>query len=179
MIYGERIRFRAIEKDDLLAFVAWVNDPDVLQGIGIYLPFSMVDEQAWFEKDQARPHQEHNLAIEVKEMDLHEVETWKLIGNFGFFNYDRRNACTEFGIMIGEKSYWNRGYGTEAVRLLARHGFETLNLNRIYLRVLETNPRAIRAYEKAGFIHEGRQRQAEFRNGKYIDLLVMSLLRGD
>jgi RimJ/RimL family protein N-acetyltransferase len=62
---------------------------------------------------------------------------------------------------------------------LVKHGFQTINLNRIYLRVLETNPRAIRAYEKAGFTHEGRQRQADFRDGRYIDLLVMSMLRSE
>jgi len=78
--------------------------------------------------------------------------------------------------LIGDKSYWNQGYGTEALRLLLRVGFETLNLHRIFLRVYETNPRAIRAYEKAGFVQEGRQRQAEFKDGRYIDVLVMSML---
>jgi diamine N-acetyltransferase len=63
--------------------------------------------------------------------------------------------------------------------LLAMHGFNTLNLNRIYLRVVENNPRAIRAYEKAGFIHEGRQRKAEFKGGRYLDFLVMSMLRSE
>ena len=90
---------------------------------------------------------------------------------------DHRNRATEFGIMIGEKSYWNQGYGNEAVRLLLKLGFETMNLNRVFLRVFETNPRAIRAYEKAGFKREGRQRQGEWQNGRYIDVLVMSVLR--
>lgn len=176
MIFGERIRFRGVEQDDLATMVKWMNDPDVLQGIGVYLPFSMLDEQDWFDKMHARPPEEHNLAIEVKELSPQDEETWKLIGTCGFFNFDKRNACAEFGIMLGEKAYWNRGFGSEAVRLLVHLGFHTLNLNRIYLRVLETNPRAIRAYEKAGFVHEGRQRQADFRDGKYIDLLVMSIL---
>lgn len=179
MIFGERIRFRAIERDDLPNFVKWINDPDVKQGIGIYLPFSMADEQEWFDKEQKRPAAEHNLAIEVKELTPHGEETWKLIGTCGFFSYDQRNASAEFGIMLGEKSYWNKGYGTESVRLLVKHGFQTINLHRIYLRVLENNPRAIRAYEKAGFTHEGRQRQADFRHGRYIDLLVMSMLRSE
>jgi RimJ/RimL family protein N-acetyltransferase len=65
------------------------------------------------------------------------------------------------------------------MRLLLKHGFDTLNLNRIYLRVFETNPRAIRAYEKAGFTHEGCQRQAEFKEGRYLDVLVMSILRNE
>jgi RimJ/RimL family protein N-acetyltransferase len=81
--------------------------------------------------------------------------------------------------MIGDKTYWTQGYGTEAVRLLIKHGFNSLNLNRIFLRVFENNPRAIRAYEKAGFVHEGRERQAEFRDGRYIDVLLMSILKDE
>jgi diamine N-acetyltransferase len=187
MIYGKRIRFRAIEQSDLESFLKWINDPDLMPFIGVYLPFGSADEQDWYEKMHNRPHDERNMAIETQLQPPEQVrppgldaETgWKLIGSWGFFNLDWRNRSTEFGIMIGDKAYWNHGYGTEAVRLLAQHGFNTLNLNRIYLRVLENNHRAIRAYEKAGFIHEGRQRQAEFKDGKYLDLLVMSMLRSE
>lgn len=179
MIFGEHIRFRAIDRDDLPDFVKWINDPEVSQGIGKYLPFSMADEEDWFETMHKRPASEHVLAIEVKAVAPQGDETWRLVGSCGFFNHDQHNASAEFGIMIGDKSYWNKGHGTEAVRLLVKHGFHTLNLNRIYLRVLENNPRAIRAYEKAGFTHEGRQRQADFRDGKYIDLLVMSILKDE
>jgi RimJ/RimL family protein N-acetyltransferase len=180
MIYGEHIRLRAVEHDDLPTFVKWVNDPDVKQGIGVYLPLSMADEEEWFNKVHERIPEEHNLVIEVRKpaQDADEV-SWMMIGGCGFFNYDGRNRSTEFGIMIGDKSCWNHGYGTETVRLLVQHGFNTLNLNRIYLRVLDNNPRAIRAYEKAGFTYEGRQRQAEFKDGKYVDLLVMSILRDE
>jgi RimJ/RimL family protein N-acetyltransferase len=79
--------------------------------------------------------------------------------------------------MIGEKDYWNRGYGREVMKLMLRHGFNTLNLHRIWLRVFEHNVRGIRAYEHAGFIHEGRLRQVAFREGRYYDLMVMSVLR--
>ncbi len=180
MIFGQRIRFTGVERDDLATFINWVNDPEVLRGTGIYLPLSMADEQDWFETMRKKPMDEHNLAIEVLEPAADGSERgWKLIGGCSFFNLNHRNRSSEFGIMIGEKSYWNKGYGTEAVRLLCQHGFNTLNLNRIYLRVFETNPGAVRAYEKAGFMHEGRQRKAEFREGKYIDVLVMSLLKDE
>jgi len=188
MIYGERIRFRGAEREDLPAFVQWINDPDVLAGIGIYLPFSQAEEDEWFEGMLKHPADEHIMAIEIRTQAEREglrtdevtepgVEKWKLIGSCGFFNIDHRARSAELGINIGDKRYWNQGYGTEAVRLLCQHGFHTLNLHRIFLRVFETNPRAIRAYEKAGFTHEGRQRQAEFRNGKYIDVLIMSILQ--
>ncbi len=63
--------------------------------------------------------------------------------------------------------------------LLLRHAFNTLNLNRVGLRVYETNPRAIQSYRKAGFVEEGRLRQEEYRNGEYIDVICMSILRSE
>jgi RimJ/RimL family protein N-acetyltransferase len=79
--------------------------------------------------------------------------------------------------MLGEKEFWNKGYGTEAMQLVLQHGFQTLNLNRIMLEVYTTNPRAIRCYEKVGFVHEGCKRQGMYKNGVYIDVLLMSVLR--
>ena len=112
-------------------------------------------------------------------IELREAESWVPVGNCGFHKIDWRNRSAELGIFIGEKSYWSQGYGTEAMRLLLKHGFETLNLNRIFLRVFNSNLRAIRSYEKAGFIAEGKMRQAEFRRGAYKDVILMSVLRSE
>ena len=172
MIYGERIRLRAIEREDLSYFVAWLNDPEVLQGLLIYLPLSLKDEENWYENMMKRPMDEHPMVIEAQQED-----SWLPIGNCGFINIDWRTHSGEVGIFIGEKRLWNQGYGTDAMRLLLRHGFNTLNLNRIGLDVYDTNLRAVRSYEKAGFVHEGRKRQAIFQDGKYIDVLQMSILR--
>ena len=101
------------------------------------------------------------------------------IGNVGFHVIDWVGRSTELGIFIGEKTSWNQGYGREAIELLLDYGFNTLNLNRIFLRVDETNPGGIHCYEHAGFIHEGRLRQAKFEDGQYIDLLLMSVLRSE
>jgi RimJ/RimL family protein N-acetyltransferase len=172
MIYGNRIRLRHIEREDLPLFVKWLNDPEVRQGLAMFLPLSMVEEEDWFEKLLKRPAEEHPLVIEAQ-----NGEQWSVIGNLGLFGIDWKNRQAELGIFIGDKAYWNKGYGTEAVRLLLKHGFQTLNLHRIFLRVYTNNPRAIRSYEKAGFIHEGRLRQAEFREGEYLDVLLMGVLR--
>lgn len=190
MIISERVRFRGLERSDIPTFVKWLNDPEVRQGILIHQPISQAGEENWFEGMIKRPPDEQVLGIEIRlpgeRAGMPDVpatqggeETWKLIGSLAFNNIDWRNRAAELGIIIGDKSYWNQGYGTEAVRLLARHGFNTLNLNRIFLHVFETNPRAIRAYEKAGFVHEGHMRQAEFKEGKYIDVLVMSMLKDE
>jgi len=172
IIHGERVRLRAVERSDVEKFHVWINDPEVTEGLALYLPMSMRDEESWFEGIAHRPPQEKPLAIECRDGD-----GWKLIGNSGFFDLDHNAHSAEIGIMIGDKSYWNKGYGTEAMSLLLQHGFETLNLHRILLRVYVSNPRAIRSYEKAGFTHEGRLREAVYQHGRYGDVLMMSVLR--
>ncbi|MGD8823083.1 MAG: GNAT family protein [Anaerolineales bacterium] len=173
MIIGRGIRFRAIEHDDLPLFVKWFNDPEVLQGVSLFLPMAMWEEEQWFEALADRPPAERPLAIDI----LNDEDEWIHIGNLGLFAIDERVHMAEAGIAIGEKAYWDQGYGTRAMRLLLKHGFETLNLNRIALRVFAHNQRAIRCYEKVGFVHEGRLRQAHFHEGEYVDILWMSILR--
>jgi diamine N-acetyltransferase len=174
MIYSDRIRLRGVEKEDLPNFVAWMNDPEVIEGLLVFWPMSSVDEARWLESLGGREQAEKPLAI-----DARVGEAWKHIGSCGFHNFDWKIRTAEFGISIGDKSFWNQGYGTETVRLLLKTGFETLNLNRIYLHVNADNLRAIRAYEKCGFVHEGRLRQAVYQHGHYQDLLVMSVLRAE
>lgn len=174
MIYGDRLRLRAIERADLPSFVQWLNDPQVRLHLGSDLPISQASEEVWFENVLKDPPEERPLAIEVQEGD-----SWKLIGNASFMHIDWHARSAEVGLFIGDRSYWDKGHGTQVMHLLLRHGFETLNLNRIYLRVNAENQRAIRCYEKAGFVLEGRLRQAVYRRGNYQDVLVMSVLRSE
>lgn len=174
MIYGKRIRLRAVEREDLPLFVGWLNDPEVIEGLIFMQPLSLEEEKQWFENLADRPASERPLAIEIR-----DGEIWRLIGNSGFHNISQINRSSEVGIFIGDKSLWNSGYGTETMQLLLKHGFETLNLNRIWLVVYDDNPGAIRAYEKAGFVLEGRLRQAKYKHGKYGDELIMSVLRSE
>jgi RimJ/RimL family protein N-acetyltransferase len=174
VIYGKRIRLRAAEQEDVKTFFEWVNDPEVTRGLSLYLPMSMRDEENWFEGLAKRDPHEKPLAIEVR-----KGRNWKLIGNCGVFGIDFVNRSGELGIVIGEKSEWDKGYGSETMTLLLRHGFETLNLHRIFLRVYAGNVRAVRSYEKAGFALEGRLREAVYKFGKYDDVLIMSVLRSE
>jgi RimJ/RimL family protein N-acetyltransferase len=174
MIYGKRIRLRAITRDDLPKFVEWLNDPDVIYGLMVRIPFSLEEEQTWFEGLAKLPQAERPLVIEIQ-----QAGEWRMIGNTSFHNISTVDHAAEFGIMVGDKTVWNQGYGSEAAKLMLQHGFENLNLHRIYLRVYENNPRAIRSYEKVGYVHEGRMRQAVYKNGKFEDVLLMSVLRSE
>jgi len=173
MIYGERVRLRAVEREDVPRFVEWLNDPEVIAGLELNLPLANWEETRWFENLSNYAAEERPLAIEARSPD----GGWEHIGATGLSKIEWMNRCACFGIFIGKKTLWNQGYGSEVTSLVLKHSFETLNLNRIYLYVYETNPRAIRAYERAGFVKEGVLREARYLNGVYINALVMSALR--
>jgi len=175
MILGENIRFRAIEREDLPYFVRWLNDPEVRQGLTMRYPLSLAEEEEWFASMINRPPEDRPMAIEIQPNP--KKDAWEFVGNCGFISTDWESRAAEFGIHIGEKKYWDQGYGTKAVQLLLKHGFDSLNLHRIYLRVFESNQRAIHSYQKAGFTLEGKMREAHYMDGKYIDVLLMSILQ--
>lgn len=175
MIIGDGIRFRGIDKEDLPSFVKWLNDPEVRSGLSLFLPLSLNEEEKWFADLSNRPQFERPMAIEIQPDP--KKDSWVFVGNCGLIDIEWKNRSAEVGIHIGEKEFWNKGFGTKAMRLLLKHGFENLNLNRLWLRVFESNQRAIRAYEKAGFILEGKFREGQFLEGKYVDVMIMSVLQ--
>lgn len=172
IIYGERVRLRANERGDLVKFHEWVNDPEVTRNLALILPMSMADEEKWIEAQ--RTPAEKPLSIEIR-----KGKAWKLIGNCGVFDIEMIHRSAELGIMIGDRAEWNKGYGAETMTLLLRHCFGTLNLHRAFLRVYADNVRAVRSYEKAGFVLEGRLREAVYKHGRYDDVLLMSVLRSE
>ena len=105
-----------------------------------------------------------------------DIGTDELIGNCGFINIDHLNQTAEVGIFIGNKNYWNRGYGTEALSLLMDYGFKALKFHNIGLRVFSFNERAKRAYEKIGFKPVGKRREALLRGNTRYDYILMDIL---
>ena len=134
----------------------------------------MAEEENWFDQMTRSDPGQRPLAIEIR-----DGEGWQLAGNAGLFNLEWSNRSAEFGIFLGDKARWDKGYGTEVLQAILRHAFDTLNLNRVYLRVHATNARAKRSYEKAGLVPEGTMRQAVFRHGEYVDIHIMSILRSE
>lgn len=167
---GDKVYLRAVERGDIERGHRWINDWEVRQYLmpGPAYPISVDEEQKWFEST-VHPSDGRSFAIVTVDGDVH-------IGNCGFHRLDWKNRKAEIGIMIGEKTYWGKGYGTDALRVLLRVGFDELNLNRLSLHVYAFNIRAIAAYEKVGFRHEGTYRESIFRHGRYHDELVMAIL---
>lgn len=176
MILGQRIRLRPVERDDLPRFVKWFADPELRSYLDSYLPFSLSQEEKWFEANLSGGD------TQVLAIDAEPGESgghWVHIGSCNFHHIHHRSRAGEIGILIGAPEYRSQGYGTDAVQTLVSFGFYTLNLNRVSLRVFADNARAIRCYEKVGFQLEGRLRQDSYNNGAYRDTLVMGLLRSD
>lgn len=167
-LIGERLYLRPLEEGDIPTCLRWINDPEVNRTLSFYRPINELREREWFER-LYRDDREIVLAIIVQGKDKH-------IGNIGLHGIDWKDRQAELGIMIGEKGEWDKGYGTEAVRLMLGYGFERLGLHRIYLRVYANNLRAIRCYEKAGFRREGVLRESHFAERRYWDTIIMGLL---
>jgi RimJ/RimL family protein N-acetyltransferase len=119
-----------------------------------------------------RPVDSHWFAIRTLSED-------RLIGDVGLFAVKWNHGDAFMGISIGERDYWGKGYGTDALRVLLRYAFTELNLHRVSLSSLEGNTRATRSYEKAGFVPEGRMRQATHYEGRRFDEVFMGVLRSE
>ena len=167
---GSRISLRPLTGADAVAFVPWVNDPEVTRTLAIGARVMDVRaEEVFIEKTNASAHAVL-FGIVVRETD-------RLIGSTGLDQLDFRNQSASFSMMIGEKKAWGKGYGTEATALVVQHAFRELRLNRVQLQVYEYNLRGMRVYEKVGFRREGVLRQEHVYNSRFWDTVVMAILR--
>ncbi len=161
-----RLRLRPLAASDLRRCVKWFSDPEVLRFLGRNGPVTFAEEERWF-RDYERRTDEQIFAIEVE--GLH-------IGNIGLHKIDRFHRKAEVGIVIGEPTFWSKGYGTEAMESALRYAFGPLGLNKVSLDVLETNERAIRTYERIRFVQEGVHREDAFKDGRFVHVIRMSIL---
>jgi diamine N-acetyltransferase len=168
-----KISLKELERENLPLLNQWRNNPDIMNFLGnnfIYIAPSV--EEDWYASYRKNRHTQVRLAI-------FDAENQNHIGLVNLTAIHPVNRSAEFSILIGDPNYWSKGVGRQATLEMLRHGFHHLNLNRIELKVLKDNVRAIGLYKKCGFQEEGCQRAAIFKNGQYQDLLCMALLRED
>jgi RimJ/RimL family protein N-acetyltransferase len=163
---GRLVRLRAPEPEDAPRLNPMFGDPDVLAGLTMPFPQSVAGFLEWIEAAR-RSEDSATFVVETREGEA--------IGACDLRHLNLRNRVANLGIWIG-KPYWDRGYGTDAVRTLCRFGFRHMNLQRVELQVYADNLRGRRAYEKVGFKLEGTLRRAQFVVGRYVDTHVMGLL---
>lgn len=166
ILRGRKVVLRPLATGDLRRCVKWFSDPQVVQYLGRNTPVTLAEEERWFQEYKRRA-EEQIFAIEAD---------GKHIGNLGLHKVDRAHRKAEVGIVIGEPGFWSRGYGTDAMRTALRYGFDILGLNKISLDVLETNNRGIQSYRKCGFVREGVHREDVWKNGRFFNVVRMSIL---
>jgi RimJ/RimL family protein N-acetyltransferase len=167
---GEKVIFAPVEKSEARKYMAWYNDFE----IGFFLG---TQEKLITEDDEIEAIERLSKAGYL--FVVLDKETKTPIGNCGIHQIDWVNRTAEIGVNIGNKSYWNKGFGTEATILLLAFAFHILNLNNVMLRVLECNPRAIHIYEKLGFTQIGRRRQVVTVANENFDMLYYDMLASD
>src|ERR1700722_17174582 len=168
---GPTLYLRPLEQEDARIIASWLNDQEVIRSMLQYRPMTVAREEEYL---ATMSDSEKDLVL-----GLVQKTTDRLIGVTGLHHLDIRNRHASFGLMVGVKEEWGKGFGTEATRLMVDHAFRPLNLNRVWLHVHEFNERGVRPYKKVGFQVEGRLRQDCFRDGRYWDTFVMGILRED
>jgi RimJ/RimL family protein N-acetyltransferase len=158
-------------REDIPTYLRRIPDPELnvfLLDYGKVL--TLEQEYAWFDDvvTKAGSHMVH--------MDIRLPEDQKLIGNCALFDINHKEGTAEVGILIGEKEYHSKGYGSEALYLLCRYGFDKLNLHSILLRHLSVNARGDKAYRKIGFREFGSFRESVVRDRKRYDMVHMDIL---
>ncbi len=171
MYEGTLVRLRAYKKEDIDIVVKYINDEEVKKNTSPGIPYiyTREDEEKWYEANTALSDT-YSFAIETLKDSVY-------LGGCGINEVDWKNSKVVIGIFIGNKEYWNKGYGTDTVRVLIKFIFEQMNINKIKLNVYSFNERAIKCYEKCGFKTEGVLREEIYRDGKYHDEIVMGLLK--
>jgi RimJ/RimL family protein N-acetyltransferase len=164
---------KALRPSDVYYFKSWIMDPEVIRYslTQFHLMGSYPEVEAWF----------YRLLIDPKSfcLGLAAPGTGELIGYTGISGLNQVDGHGEYFILIGNKSHWGKGIATQSAKLIQQLAFTQLNLHRLTLTASSRNPGALRAYEKAGFIHEGRLREAFYREHEYSDKIVMGILRSD
>ncbi len=157
------------QKECTETYVDWMNDEQVTRTlVSGKTPQSIEDVQSFIAISNHASR--ITFAIYRKDQNHH-------IGNVKLDHIDWINRKADFGILIGDRASWGKGYATQATKLVIDYAFSVLNLNRVYLGVLESNPSASTIYRNIGFLEEGRKKQDQLFQGQYVDSLIMAITR--
>lgn len=169
---GQLVRLAALNSEtDADSFARWSHDSELwrLSYPSPARPMLPKEVKDWLD----------NRSSDVYFFAIRTLSDNRFIGDVGLFAIKWNHGDAFMGISLGDREYWGKGYGTDALRVLLRYAFTELNLHRVSLSTLQANDRAIRSYEKAGFVHEGRMRQVSKYEGRRFDEVFMGILRGE
>lgn len=168
MYDGRSIRLRPLEWEDAERYRQWINDERMGELVDRVRPVTRAEHQRWYERLTGS---DSTLIFAVEDRSSR-----RFLGCVWLNGIDWRHRRAELRIVLGVRSRQGKGRGTDAIRTLARVGFERLNLAKIYAEVLESNGRACRAFEAAGFAREGLLRKDRWVKGKLQNVVRYGLL---
>jgi RimJ/RimL family protein N-acetyltransferase len=171
MLQGKLVFLRPAEREDIPHFVRWLGDGRTTEFLGINGPLSRAMEERWFDSLVEEQGRDRWFFV------ICRLDDGRPVGSLDFHEIGLTSGGAGFGIVVGDPADTSQGYGSDAIRVLIDFGFERLRLERVWLDVFAENTRAIRLYERLGFVHEARFRHAVFRGGRHVDLLRMAMLR--
>ena len=170
--HGESVGLGPIQREFIPLFQRWMNDFETTRFLDLQpRPMTLEQETGWFEHATG--------ATDEITFTIFELSSGRPIGNCGLHDLDLRNRRSMLGIVIGEPDARGKGYGTEAMRLLADYGFTALGLHSLMLWTYEYNVAGQRCYEKVGFREIGRRRASRWHAGRYWDEIAMDLLASE
>ena len=168
IIIGKEISLRALNENDSIKILEWVNKPELKKMTGTVYPISELEHKNWFE-NKVTHNNEKIFGIELNSEK-------KLIGIVGLKNINYINSNAELYIYIGDNSYIGKGLGRDSLTTIVKFSFEEMNLHKIYLEVFSYNENAKLLYEKVGFEIEGILKESLFKNGRYYDKILMGII---
>jgi RimJ/RimL family protein N-acetyltransferase len=163
MLNGKIVTLGPLERTHLAAWRRWVNDAEIAMLVDRVLPVSEAEHERFFERHVCDNPNAVWFSVLSQMQGTH-------IGNAWLWNVEQRHRRAEVRIMIGESAFRDAGAGAEALRLLADFSFASLGLHKLYAYVMERNPRAKRAFEKAAFMEEAVFHKEAYWNGTYEDV---------
>ena len=167
-----RVYLRAFELEDYEKIHRWRNDRDIARNFGgVPLFTSSLNEKKWLE-DRIFDKLNVSCAICLK-------KTKEFIGCIFLNEIDMHNRCGHVPVFIGEKKHWGKGYATDARILMLHFAFFDRGLNRVWARVLEDNPGALKMHEKCGYKQEGALRESSFKDGRFVNEYFLGILKAD
>lgn len=171
MYTGQKVRLRAYSKTDIPLRLSYINDAEIANYLTDDIPFPITphEEEMWFESISSKSDR-YKFAIET-------IDGNQFIGGCSINDVDWKNSFATIGIFIGNKDYWGNGYGSDALNILVSFIFNQMNINKVKLITYSFNKRAIKSFEKYGFVIEGVLRKEIFKGGCYYDKIAMGILR--
>lgn len=173
MINGENIYLTELDFANAETIRGWLNDPEVYRYLMVgHTPITKEDEHRYYEANESGSSNTQNF-------EIHVAEDGRYIGNIGLKEIHPVHRRAELGIAIGSKQDWGKGFGFDAIVTCLRYAFDTRGLHTVRISAHADHARALDLYRRVGFVEVGRQRETVFREGRFVDLVVLDVTESE